>query len=122
MSEAPEIAEHLVQAIIGEAITPHNTDMIGAAANLVLVDCYDRRVLRDPFFEVVGIVSSLQSYMTRARIMQAIKEMIKTGEFSEAKIDEAYERLVKYAEIARKSLVKQMELIVQCPTKEDKVH
>ena len=118
----PQVAEYILMVALNENLSRDNADLLGAAANLALVDCFDRRILREQFLDIVGNAASVQSYLTRVRTVRLIRAMLDEGILTKEKLDEAEIKLVAFGEAARKALIRQMELVVQCPTSEDKVN
>lgn len=118
----PQLSEEIIMDALGAIASPVSAERLENGAVLAIVDCFDRRINRDPFITAVTNACMLHDSLGRLHFANAMMLMWKQEKLSIEELEKAVKRLTERAEDSRNRLIKEMELVVQCPLEADKRH
>lgn len=87
-----------------------------------VIDAFDRKLLRDPYVELVGDAMNLHSCSGRLEILYGVRQLFKDGKFEEKFITDSIEHIEKRGDTFRASLVAKMRKVAECRNDTDPVH
>jgi len=79
-----------------------------------VVDCFDRRVSRELFLDVLANSLYLHDFIGCLNLTSRIQHMAKESKLTEAMLDSAVKEFISSAEGIRASLLGRMEKVVEC--------
>jgi hypothetical protein len=118
----PQIDEGMVLGVLDVPVVYDTVHQLQTGGVLSIVDAHDRKITRPVFVEITSAAMGLYASVGRFQSMVSMLNLIKSGEFSEAKLTDAIAKAAEVAEKQRKSLLQHMELVAQCPWDEDTKH
>ena len=95
---------------------------IRQATLLATMDAWDRDIKREAFGDILGTALPLGETVARLEILYGIADLIASGKFELAYVTNTIEDMLARAEGHRRKLLRCMELVVQCPSDDAKIH
>ena len=114
--------EELIVAMLGTTPSSEHGENLRTAALMVLLDAYDRKVTRDSFFDTARHALQLNEMMGRLESISGVHASMKANLLTAEKLQEAVSVVTGHADTCRKSLIRDMALLMQCPEDEDAAH
>ena len=114
--------EDLIVAMLGTMPVAEHGENLRTAALMVLLDAYDRRVTRDSFFDTAKNALQLNEMCGRLESITGVHSSLKANLLTGEKLQEAISVVTGHADTCRKSLLKDMSLLMQCPEDDDTKH
>ena len=114
--------EDLVVAMLSASPAAEHGENLRTAALMVLLDAYDRHVTRDSFFDTAKNALQLNEMMGRLESITGVHSSLKANLLTAEKLQEAVSVVTGHADTCRKSLLKDMSLLMQCPEDDDTKH
>jgi len=114
--------EDLVVAMLGTAPSSEHGENLRTAALMVLLDAYDRKVTSESFFDTARNALQLNEMMGRLESISGIHSSMKANLLTNEKLQEAIGVVTGHADTCRKSLIKDMALLMQCAEDTDTVN
>lgn len=118
----PVLNEKAVMQVLDKVASVQSAERLVSGAFMSAVDCFDRRINREPFMEVLQDAFGLADMLSRLDITAAYKDHFAGGTMTDAMFDSSIKEITGRAEKLRESLIKRMDLVVQCPYEDDKKH
>ena len=114
--------EELIVAMLGTTPSSEHGENLRTAGLMVLLDAYDRKVTRDSFFDTARNALQLNEMCGRLESISGIHASMKANLLTAEKLQEAVSVVIGHADTCRKSLIRDMALLMQCPEDEDAAH
>ena len=116
---SPLLNEDLVCSMLGTTPSAAEGNTLRTSALLVLMDSYDRKVVRDTFFETAKAALQLTEMMGRLESVSGVRASLAAGTLTDTKLDGSMGIITGHAETCRKNLIHAMALLIQCSDDED---
>lgn len=106
--------EHLLSML--DPDVPASVEEISLAAAMAVMDCFDRKVQREFFWDVLTKAGQMFTSVKQAEIIAAVQ----SGKGETEPAPEMIQ-VVQQIRALRRSLYEKMTLVAQCPTDDDKI-
>lgn len=123
MGTDPKLNEGRIYSTLCDESIPLSTDGWRALGQLVVLACYDRKVEREFFAEILNLVGETQASLDAvedAMRMHHLLQVACPGEESKI-LSKVAQDSGKVFLGARRQLAAKFSLVYQCPTTEDKI-
>jgi hypothetical protein len=120
---SPLLNEQMIIETLSLPVSSDTADTLCVAAMLSVLDGYDRKMTRDEYGVIVDSTCKFHEMIGRMVIVNLLRGLIgsidpKASErLAQASLD-----LTAGAEMLRKQILSKMQLLIQCPWDEDKIH
>lgn len=118
----PQLNEAMILDILDVPVSLEMAERLQSGALMSVLDAYDRKILRDPFTDIVAAALTLNQQLGRASLAQAVHNLIKSDGLTEEKVTATIKHYLERAEEQKAKIIKIMELVVQCPKKGDTIN
>lgn len=123
MPADPRLNEQQLLSVLKDEDQPMGLDHMRFLSNVVLLACYDRKIGREPFAEIIATCSDITNAsmeLEKCFLMGEVMSVAAPGRKSE-KLAEIMKMWGKAVTAGRRKLAAQFELVSQCPTTKDTV-
>jgi hypothetical protein len=119
---SPLLSEPAILEALDKKVSKETLDDIRLGVMLATIDGRDRKVLREPFVDIVNSAFNLTNLLGRIYAYNYVKRMQEEGKLNDAFLDELSGQLVVHADAFRKKLHTLMKDVAACPYDEDSKH
>lgn len=124
MAKNPQFCEKVILDALDNISTPGAAQNLQAGAQLSILDAFDRGINRDAFIDILKEAMLLHTFTSRLSMVAHMKAIVdkRSAPVSTDELTEAVHEVTALCEQHRTSLIKQMDLVVQCPLEMDTQH
>lgn len=124
MAKNPQFSEAVILQALDSISSPAAAPALQAGARLAVLDAFDRGIDRDAFERILKHAMDLYAMTSRLNFMSAVVGQIKHTERqpTDEEWSEGVKQVTHRSESIREHLIKEVELLVQCPCEFDTLH
>lgn len=115
MSEKPVLNEDYIIGILHPS-TPVQPDDLRTCLRFVVLACYDRKILREPFDEILTATGELSEIVTRAELTALVTRTFRNFGTETPTFNKALLELQNEMAAKRLSLLEKFSKVMECPT------
>ena len=118
----PVFNEQYILKMLDVPVGLASIDRLQTATMLTIVDGFDRKLKREAFVRLIANALSAHANLGRLQFIKLLMDLHTQHPVTLEQLVMASTEMVAYCETERVSLVKQFQLVAQCPTSLNKIH